>query len=136
LAVAAALRLLFFGEVTRVVVVHVLRARRITSDTIAAASCAYMLLGMVWANLYLLLDYMRPGAIDIPSSFTAGFGGDPGPALTYFSFVTLATVGYGGMKPLDPGTGGLCVAEALVGQLYLAIMISRMVGLHIAQRPN
>ncbi len=52
----------------------------------------------------------------------------------YFSFVTLATVGYGDVKPTNPGVGGLCVAEALVGQLYLAIMIGRMVALQITRR--
>jgi hypothetical protein len=45
-------------------------------------------------------------------------------------------VGYGDVRPADVDVGGLCVAEALVGQLYLAVMIARMVSLHIAQRAD
>jgi hypothetical protein len=63
-----------------------------------------------------------------------GTSGDPAAALIYFSFITLTTVGYGYITPLWPGAGGLAAAEAIVGQLYLAITIARLVGLHAAQR--
>ena len=57
--------------------------------------------------------------------------GDLTPALVYFSFVTL---GYGDITAQWPGAGGLAAAEAVVGQLYLAITIARLVGLHISRR--
>jgi hypothetical protein len=60
--------------------------------------------------------------------------GDPQAALVYFSFVTLTTVGYGDITPQWPGAGGLAAAEALVGQLYLAITIARLVGMHTSKR--
>jgi len=56
--------------------------------------------------------------------------------LMYFSFATLTTVGYGDIHPNNPATGSLCAAEALIGQLYLAIMIARLVGLYAAQRSS
>jgi len=52
----------------------------------------------------------------------------------YFSFITLTTVGYGDITPVWPGAGGLAAAEVVVGQLYLAITIARLVGLHTSQR--
>jgi Ion channel len=55
---------------------------------------------------------------------------DPGAALAYLSLMTLTTVGYGDVTPAWPGAGGLAAAEAIVGQLYLAITIARLVGLH------
>ena len=55
------------------------------------------------------------------------------PALTYFSFVTLTSVGYGDIHPNDAGAGGVCAAEAIVGQLYLAIMIARLVGIWVTR---
>ena len=64
----------------------------------------------------------------------AGPGRDLRAALMYFSFSTLTTLGYGDIHPTDPAAGGLCAAEALIGQLYVAIMIARMVGLHTSQR--
>ena len=66
-----------------------------------------------------------------PGSFLVGR--DPTPALTYFSFVTLTSVCYGDIHPNDVGAGGVCAAEAIVGQLYLAIMIARLVGIWVTR---
>src|SRR6266513_2461843 len=84
------LRALFLAYVTGVIMWHVLRKPQITADAIAGAACAYVLLGLVWANLYVLVERARPGSFDIPGSFLVGR--DPTPALTYFSFVTLTSV--------------------------------------------
>ena len=126
-------RFVFLCYALGVVVWHVSRDPEVTLDIIAGAACAYMLLGAVWAGLYQLVEHARPGSFDIPSSWIPP-DRNPQAALVYFSFVTLATVGYGDVKPTNPGVGGLCVAEALVGQLYLAIMIGRMVALQITRR--
>ncbi len=131
--VAAVLRFLFLGYVLALVVRYVLSDRIVTLDTIAGTACAYVLLGFVWGNLFQLVEHLHPGSFEIPSSWL-GPDRDPGATLIFFSFVTLTTVGYGIIHPTGPGPGALCVAEALVGQLYLAIMIARMVGLHLAQR--
>ena len=125
------LRGLFFAYVTGAIVWHVLRKPHITVDTIAGAACAYVLLGLIWANVYVLVERARPGSFDIPGSFLVGR--DPTAALTYFSFVTLTTVGYGDIHPNDAGAGGVCAAEAIVGQLYLAIMIARLVGIQVTR---
>jgi len=125
-------RLPFVCYILGLIVWRVLRDRDVTWDTIAGAACAYVVLGFVWGDVYQLVDYWRPGSFEIPDSFRLGPARDPKAALMYFSFVTLTTVGYGVIHPNDPGIGGLCVAEAICGQLYLAIMISRMVGLHLA----
>ena len=53
----------------------------------------------------------------------------------YFSFVTLATLGYGDLTPTGPVTRGLAIFEAIVGQLYLAILVARLVGLQTAAHP-
>jgi len=132
LVAAATLRLLFYAWVTVVIVWRVLREPGVTMDTIAGAACAYMLLGFDWTQVYVLLEYAQPGSFAIPESFM--IGRDPMPALAYFSFSTLTSVGYGDIHPNDVSSGGISVAEAIVGQLYLAIMIGRMVGLQVARR--
>jgi hypothetical protein len=53
--------------------------------------------------------------------------------LGYFNFVTLTTVGYGDLTPLHPLVRRLATVEALLGQLYLAVLVARLVGLYIAQ---
>src|SRR5262249_13238592 len=133
-AAAEAFRLLFLSYVLGLVVWRVVRDRIVTFDTVAGAACAYFLLGVVWGELFLLVERWRPGSFAIPAGWMVGPGRDLRAALMYFSFATLTTLGYGDIHPTDPGGGSLCAAEALIGQLYLAIMIARMVGLQTAQR--
>ena len=131
---AITVRILFFSYATGLIVWHILHRSDVTIDTIAGAACAYTLLAVVWGNLYLLLEVLRPGSFDIPAHWRLGASGDPTAGLLYFSFITLTTVGYGDITPQWPGAGGLAAAEAVVGQLYLAITIARLVGPHISRR--
>ena len=62
--------------------------------------------------------------------------GPGGPTSIYFSFVTLTTVGYGDVTPVDPVARSLAVAEALTGQLYPAILLARLVSLATGSRPS
>jgi ion channel len=133
-AAALALRILFFGYATGLIISSALRQPDVTIDTIAGAACVYTLLALMWGNTYVLLELLHPGSFQIPAAWRMGTAGDPTPALIYFSFVTLTTVGYGDVTPQWPGAGGLAAAEAVVGQLYLAITIARLVGLHTSQR--
>jgi len=133
--VALSMRAVFFAYTTILIVMHTLRARTVTADTIAGAACAYALTAVTWANLYEILELLRPGSFQIPSSWLLQPSGDPSFALQYFSFITLTTVGYGDILPLNPRAGGLCIGEAVVGQLYVAIMIARLVGLQLVARP-
>ncbi len=126
-------RLAFLCFVVGLVFRRVLADRAVTLDTVAGAACAYMLLGVVWGILFMLLESWRPGSFHVPLTWTQGADRDLRTSLMYFSFATLTTVGYGEIHPNDPAGGSLCAAEALVGQLYLAIMIARLVGLHTSR---
>jgi voltage-gated potassium channel len=128
------LRSVFFGYTTGLIVWSTMRRSEVTIDTIAGAACAYTLLAVVWANFYALLEVFHPGSFNIPAAWLLGPTKDPTAGLVYFSFVTLTTVGYGDVTPQWPGAGGLAMTEAIVGQLYLAITIARLVGLHASRR--
>ncbi len=132
--VALTLRIAFFAYATGAIMWRTLRSSEVTIDTIAGAACAYTLLAVVWAGMYGLLEFLHPGSFNVPASWQVGASGSRNPALMYFSFATLTTVGYGDITPTWPGSGGLAAAEAVVGQLYLAITIARLVGLHTSQR--
>jgi hypothetical protein len=133
-AVSLLLRVAFFGFMTGLIIWRTLREPDVSLDTIAGAACAYTLLAVIWAGLYVLMEVLHPGSFNIPVAWQLGNQREFGPALAYFSFVTLTTVGYGDITPAWPGAAGLAVSEAVVAQLYLAITIARLVGLHASRR--
>ncbi len=111
---------------TAVVAGQVFRSGPVTHHRILGAVAVYLLLGLLWASAYALLHQLRPDA----------FAGALGEALTqqtwiYYSFITLATVGYGDITPVHPVARSLAIAEALTGQLYLAITLARLVSLRL-----
>ncbi len=92
------------------------------AQRIAGAVSIYLLLGLIWARLYQLVELVSPGAFLLPDSESLNTAN-----LVYFSFVTLATLGYGDISPVDIVARTLAILEAIMGQLYLVILISRLV---------
>lgn len=131
---ATVLSTIFMVFVTVRLLSAVLRKGEVTSDRIAGAISVFLLLGVVWALLYGLVAIFDPEAFRTPDGLNPAEGGAGGEyAFLYFSFVTLTTLGYGEISPSAPLSQMLAWAEAVVGQLYLAILIARLVGLHIAE---
>jgi hypothetical protein len=102
------------------------RTDEVTIHTLNVAVSGYLVLGIFWVFLYqflLLLD---------PTSFR---GIEPGPgsmsAVLYFSFTTLTTLGYGDIAPVSRAARSLATLEAVLGQIYIAVMVARLVGLYI-----
>ena len=108
-----------------------LTGKRVTSEHVYAGLSVYLLLGHFFGMLYWTVEQISP------ASFAAG-GVAPSPggfALQdgiYFSFVTLATLGYGDIVPVGGAARGLSVFEAVAGQLYVAVLIARLVGSYLA----
>ncbi len=107
---------------------HIEMENEVTIDLIMAAACAYILLGMIWAYAYYFLESFHPGSFSIVENST-----DDLVDFNYYSFVTLTTVGYGDILAITRAARALSIFEAITGQLYLAIMISRLVGMHASQ---
>jgi hypothetical protein len=97
--------------------------------------CGYLFLGLAWAVLYVLIEEFRPGSFEIsPKLVTGGEVVRPLPnVLTYFSFVTLTTVGYGDISPVSPATRTLAWMEAVTGQFYLAVIVAGLVSVLVAK---
>jgi hypothetical protein len=110
--------MLFFALLCLFLLTSVLGTDRITRDTIFGAIGIYLALGVTWALSYQLVDALHPGALSAAHSEMT---------YLYFSFVTLATLGYGDITPLIPATELMAVFEAVTGQLYLAVLIARLV---------
>jgi len=111
-------------------------ARDVFSDTrldrnvFYGAVCVYLLTGLAWAILYKLIADVRPLAFN---GLGEGGGFDD---LLYFSFVTLASLGYGDITPAAPLARTLAYLEVIAGQFYLAIMVAGLVGLYMMKRQS
>ena len=105
-----------------------LGARAVDREHLYAGLSAYMLAGIFFGVFYWVLEWAWPGSLAIP-----GEGVQSKVSLSvaiYYSFVTLTTLGYGDIVPRSEAVRGLAILEAVVGQLYLAVMIARLVSLY------
>ncbi len=124
---------IFFLFNAVVVVGDVLRQRAVTVWTICGAISGYILIGLMFACAFMMIESLEPGAFSLPES--SGAPGDTHDSqLLSFSYVTLTTVGYGDITPVSPGARGLCNIEALLGQIYLAVLVAGLVGINVSQK--
>jgi len=121
---------LFLGFTASVVLSHVLKDEEVTADKIWGALCVYLLIGLTWGSLFLAMETIWPGSFQMAPTPGAE-AQEKLPLFMYYSFVTLTTVGYGDVLPLSPLARSFAVVEAVLGQIYLATLIARLVGLHI-----
>jgi len=127
----------FLIHVVQLIVRALFRQARADFDAIAASLCGYLLIGVVFAVVFSLVMELDGTAISMArleqSSETAIHFGDQHTATAlYFSFVTLTTLGYGDITPVSMLARMLTTLEALIGQLYLVVLVARLVGLHIS----
>ena len=104
---------------------YILQSPVVTRDEIYAGICMYIMLGFAFGALFYILNTLSPGSFSTGDS--SAHGGHP--ALIYFSFVTLATLGYGDITPRSDFARSLSVIEALVGMLFIAIFMARLVSM-------
>lgn len=108
---------------------YVLRRGEVNADKIFAGICVYLLIGYAFTFSYALLDQFDPDSfaprLDNSNYIIHGM------QMRYLSFATLTTIGYGDVVPRSPFARTLAMLEALAGQIYLAVFIARLVGLHI-----
>jgi hypothetical protein len=104
------------------VLVSVLRGGRVDGERICAALCVYLLAGIAFGGVFAALEVAAPGSL-------AGAGDDIGSAV-YFSFMTLTSVGYGDIAPAGSAARAVAMLEAVFGQLYLAVLVARLVSLY------
>jgi len=134
LTINASFQILFLSYVCTQILTYLIRARKIESNVIYAALCLYLMLGLVWTFAYFLIEINSPGAIALKIEFDL-LTDNPRELMIeimYFSFVTITTLGYGDITPISPLAQSLVIIQAFVGQIFVAIVIARLVGLQIA----
>ena len=117
---------IFFVISIALAVRHLFQEGPITLNRLMGGICIYILLGMCWSIIYMYLIWWQPDAfagavLDTPDNPVFW-------DMIYFSFVTLTTLGYGDITPAEPVARALAYTEAVVGQLYIAILIGTLVG--------
>ena len=113
-----------------IAVARLLRERTVTMQTLYAAGAVYLMIGLGFGALYRSLTVMSDGPV-----FTGGAASVE--QLNYFSFVTLTTLGFGDITPATPEARALVVIETLIGQLFLATLVARLVsGLRARPMPE
>lgn len=105
---------------------YVLRARSITRDQIYAGICMYLMLGFAFGAIFYLINILDPNSF---AANTGSVSGRDEPDLMYFSFVTLATLGYGDITPTTNIARCLSEVEALAGTMYMAVFMARLVSM-------
>jgi len=100
-----------------------MRASAVDAEHLYAALSAYLMAGIYFGLLYLLVEQTNPGTFTAPTRFSQT-------TAIYFSFVTLATLGYGDVVPRGDIARGIAIVEGIGGQLFLAVLVARLVSLY------
>jgi Ion channel len=105
---------------------QIFRTGIVTSSRVQGAVAVYLLLGLGWAHCYQIANRLIPGSFQtsVGSFFSVV-------EWYYYSFETLTTLGYGDIVPIKPVSRSLAIGEALTGQLYLTVLIARLVALEV-----
>jgi hypothetical protein len=109
---------------------HFFRQDAINREVIFGALVVYLLMGLMWGYGYTLLEHLLPGSFTHPANISEL----DVTTFDYFSFVTMTTLGYGDIIPASEPAKAMVTTQAVTGQVYLAVLVARLVGLNIAQR--
>jgi hypothetical protein len=131
-----ACRVIFMILIALTILTDLFRGREVSGDTLAGSVCVYLMLAVIWGYIYLLIEFMVPGSF----SFTQGqarmqlwLSREFFPFF-YFSLVTMTTVGYGDMSPVSTEAQTFATFEAILGQVYLTILVARLVGMYLVHQ--
>jgi hypothetical protein len=112
---------------------YILTSHRVTIDALFAALVVYILIAILFAQLYSIMETLSPGSFSFPAYVTGLEGRIADITFNYYSFVTIATLGYGDITPRSPITQMLASIEAMTGQFYVAIVVAWLVSLFAAE---
>ena len=121
--------ILFFAFTIILLLSSLLRENEITLDVIYGAIAVFLLMALMWAFIFDVIETLRPGSFLITSSVLQGTRIH----FVYYSFVTITTVGYGDILPVTLTARAFSIVEMIAGQIYLVVLVARLVGINITQ---
>ena len=121
--------ILFFAFTIIIILSVILKEDEVTLDVIYGAIVVYLLMALMWAFIYEVIGALNPNAFSVTEGSFKGSRHH----FFYYSFVTITTVGYGDIIPASLSARSFSILEMVIGQIYLVVLIARLVGIHIAQ---
>ena len=119
----------FFLYTMILILRFIFKEPKVTIDFIFAAIVVYLLIGVMWEFLFSIFEILNPGSFSPPNTSPGGHAQE----FFYFSFVTLTTLGYGDVSPIGAATKSFAILEAIIGQMYIAVLMARLMGVYSAQ---
>ena len=114
-----------------IVLGNVISAVDVDFDILMGAAAVYLLIGIIWTVSYVVIHALDPAAFSLIQHEARPLFHQ----FLYFSLTTLTTLGYGDITPLNPFAQIWATMEAVVGTLYIALLVARLVGMYQSQRP-
>lgn len=108
----------------------IVRTQHVNRDVIIAAIVIYLLMALMWSYAYALLETYQPGSF----SSQEGLVRESRQFFLYYSFVTITTLGFGDITPLTEKAKSLTILEAVIGQVYLVVVLAWLVGMHVSRQ--
>ncbi len=112
------------------ILTYVLKSNKISAQEIYGVICVYLLIGITWGMLFSLTEELHPGSFNTKQDRLEW------PDFMYFSFTTLTTAGYGDITPATARAQSLSILEMIIGVLYIAVLVARMVSIYGIQKWN
>ena len=119
---------IFFTFLVVLILHYLSKEKKITADVIAGAICGYLLIGLMWASFFAVLEALQPGSFQVPDHLSTDSS-----YFIYYSYVTLTTLGFGDIIPMTNQARSFSVLESITGPVYLAVTVARLVGMGISQ---
>lgn len=121
--------ILFMAFVIVSMLSFIFKERKVDANIIYASIVTYLLIAIMWSFIFKIIETLQPGSFFTPEHILD----KEGALFTYYSFVTITTLGYGDITPVKDVARAFAALEAVIGQIYLVVLVARLVGLNIAQ---
>ena len=122
--------ILFTLVVTGCALGFITRSESVTREVIYAAMLVYLLMALMWSFVYVLLELINSASFNVTLSPDQSYQ----IRFIYYSFVTITTLGYGDITPATDLASSFSILEAVVGQLYLVVVVAWLVGMHVSSK--
>ncbi len=126
--------ILFFSYISLFLGRFLIKSKTVSINVLYAAVCLYFFIAIIWSFIYVTTFHTIENAFAFSSNLLtdSDITGDTIGLFSYFSFVTMTTLGYGDITPIHPISRAWVSAQSVIGQLYLAVVMARLVGLYIS----